>query len=386
VRRFDPLHGGEFLRSSWTMGQLDCRLQRLEDASEKGETVVSSPLARLVGQGLPSIEAGMPLTDALEAVFQEQEKLMSGRSSGLRPNSDVRRLRVWARAPIRTTTKSASQSRLPESDALMDHPQSTLDTRAAEVLTQRIKTELSNVCLLLAEAHDRQAWAALGYATWEQYVRDEFGYSRSRSYEILDQARVVQALQQAVGSTSIPDISPYAARQIKAYLPEVVDEIRYRVAAVASSNECAGIVRQVVAGARSRATLSVHRTSPATRTGRADTSISYHEFAEVFVALDFLAKLPPPSDDLLVALKKEPQQLHSLQAAINWLLRLAKCAELELPLSRPVDEGYAVVAAVIHPSGPQALHSTQRAVSRNTSAITDSVISDHERTSTGVRC
>jgi hypothetical protein len=44
----------------------------------------------------------------------------------------------------------------------------------------------------------------LGYPTWQEYVQKEFNLSRSRSYQLLDRARVQQALSAAgVGAASL---------------------------------------------------------------------------------------------------------------------------------------------------------------------------------------
>ena len=336
------------------MGQLDGRLQILEDASEKGEMVVSARLAQIVGPRLPCIAVGMPITEAIEAVFQEQEILLSRRSDGLSRSSDLDRLGSVTRSLVEAPAKSTSRTGLQLSNTMVDQPKSPLDARAAEVLTQRIKTEINHVCLLLAEAHDRRAWAVLGYATWAQYVRNEFGYSRSRSYEILDQAKVLLAIQEAVGSASIPDLSVYAGRQIKPYLQEVLNEIRDRVPAAASRREYDEIVNQVVAGARSIAALSAHQVLLVAPTRRREANDSVVECDRLFAALDFLANLPPPSDEFLVALKKEPEQLHSLRSAIRWLLSLAECIELQVHSPQSVGEANASVAAVSHQTSPQA--------------------------------
>src|SRR2546423_10056480 len=72
-----------------------------------------------------------------------------------------------------------------------------LDERTAGVLTDRIRHAKEQVCLLLLEAHERRAPAALGYRSWGDYVRMELGLSRRRSYELLDQARVVRTAQDA---------------------------------------------------------------------------------------------------------------------------------------------------------------------------------------------
>jgi len=86
-----------------------------------------------------------------------------------------------------------------------------LTRTAARDLTDRIKRAATQICLLLLEAHDGRAWSSLGYRSWEAYARQEFRMSRSRSYELLDQARVLQAVRSAAEISAIPDISAYAA-------------------------------------------------------------------------------------------------------------------------------------------------------------------------------
>lgn len=56
----------------------------------------------------------------------------------------------------------------------------------------------------------------------------EFDMSRSRSYQLLDQGRVVREIQGAV-STKV-DIDERAARDIKPHLDDVTDEIQERIA------------------------------------------------------------------------------------------------------------------------------------------------------------
>lgn len=96
----------------------------------------------------------------------------------------------------------------------------------ARRLTDDIKTTAGQLWVLLSEAHNRRAWAALGYDRWEDYVRVEFDMSRSRSYQILTQAEVVKAVAAAAGvvSTNV-DISEGAARDLKPHLSAVLDEI-----------------------------------------------------------------------------------------------------------------------------------------------------------------
>jgi hypothetical protein len=99
----------------------------------------------------------------------------------------------------------------------------------ARRLTERIKYAASELWKLVEEAHTRKAHRALGYETWDAYVDAEFGMSRARSYQLLDQARVVRELEGAA-STRV-DISEGVAREIKPHLPQVAREVRERVEA-----------------------------------------------------------------------------------------------------------------------------------------------------------
>lgn len=98
----------------------------------------------------------------------------------------------------------------------------------ARALTDRIRDSVEATWSLLLEAHESRAWAALGYSTWAEYVSAEFDMSRSRSYQLLDQGRVVREIQGAV-STKV-DIDERAARDIKPHLDDVTDEIQERIA------------------------------------------------------------------------------------------------------------------------------------------------------------
>jgi hypothetical protein len=100
----------------------------------------------------------------------------------------------------------------------------------AKTLTKRIRDGVDQVWSLLLEAHERKAWAALGYTTWADYVNAEFDMSRQNSYLLLDQGRAVRAIEEAAGVKHAGQISQRDAVAIKADLPAVTDEIRSRVA------------------------------------------------------------------------------------------------------------------------------------------------------------
>src|SRR5262249_20100406 len=127
---------------------------------ERGEAVVSRRLAASIETQAPRtpISSGMPLRRALDIVFLEQSRHMARtRASGDRLQA---RFGFVCLAP--------------------------LNTNEARKLTIRIRAGMRQACLLLLEAHDRGAWKAMGYRSWDNYVHQEFGLSRSRSYELLD--------------------------------------------------------------------------------------------------------------------------------------------------------------------------------------------------------
>jgi Zn-dependent M32 family carboxypeptidase len=96
----------------------------------------------------------------------------------------------------------------------------------ARLLTDRIKERVVEAWELLVEAHKRQAHLALGYQTWEEYVKVEFEMSKQRSYQLLDQAHVIKALEEASQPGLTPAITERLARKIKPHLDAVVDSVR----------------------------------------------------------------------------------------------------------------------------------------------------------------
>lgn len=88
----------------------------------------------------------------------------------------------------------------------------------AEQVTAKIKAYAKVAWLLLFEAHKRQAHKAMGYATWADYVEAEFDMSRSRSYQLISQARVVYEISEVVSTTV--DINERQARDLAPHLDE----------------------------------------------------------------------------------------------------------------------------------------------------------------------
>lgn len=120
-----------------------------------------------------------------------------------------------------------------------------LTASEARDLTDHINATAGELWVLLMEAYNRRAWVALGYSNWRDYATAEFNMSKSHAYRLLDQARVITAIQEAAGDDFSPigEISLEASRDIKPALPEVTKEIRARVERGEEPTEA---VRQVV--------------------------------------------------------------------------------------------------------------------------------------------
>src|SRR5579859_716156 len=195
--RVPPPAGGGEPESRGRLRSLDSCLQVLEDAHERDETWVSPALAAQIGRHLPKICPGMLIKDGIGLSLREQEQY----------------LRLQAEDDDEGESESVHSPFL-EEDRRQPRPDD-LGQEEAEVLTERIRHTSGQVCMLLLEAYERRAATALRYQTWAQYVLKEFGMSRPRSYELLEQARVLRAVAAATGMSGIPDISAYAAGQIK---------------------------------------------------------------------------------------------------------------------------------------------------------------------------
>lgn len=122
-------------------------------------------------------------------------------------------------------------------------PMSAAEARA---ITDRINDAAGRLCDLLAEAHEREAWRALGYSGWSEYVAGEIGVSRQHAYRMVDHGRVLAALREAaagdlvspIGDTDLRQgndlrdpagsVSEFAAREILPVLPQVTEEVRAR--------------------------------------------------------------------------------------------------------------------------------------------------------------
>lgn len=119
------------------------------------------------------------------------------------------------------TVSSESSSAL---DIAID--KTPLSGEQAKQLTHSIRDASEVIWILIARAHAGKAWKVLGYDSWEDYVKSEFNMSRSRSYQLLDQAKVISAIEEAMPEGVNILLTEAAARELRTVLEEAVPEIR----------------------------------------------------------------------------------------------------------------------------------------------------------------
>lgn len=293
---------------------LDGCLECLEEASERGLKRVPADLAQRVSTLVPGVSKGLLITQAMELVFQEQGNAL--------PAND-------GTYPVDLTKNRSVSSRIEPSGAL------TFDGVRARTLTERIKQCLSDSSLLLLEAHEGSAWRVLGYGSWTSYAEHEFGLSRSRSYELLDHGRVVRALMTAAHLDTLPEISAFAAGQIKSRLSEAVAEITSRVAHQLGDDHARRIVQETVSKMRSEVksveSLGVNAKPTSlqlrARTSRTTSDVNarfdQQVMADLGRAVDFLTALPEPEQVLVNVSSSSQGSLGRLREAARVLITIA---------------------------------------------------------------
>ena len=125
-------------------------------------------------------------------------------------------------------------------------PTKPLTRVSALALTRQIQKAVDRTWELLLAAYEGQAHAALGYGTWAEYVKTEFGKSRSQSYKLMDVGIVTRALKEATGATEDDapiTVSVREAMAVKAHIEDVKAEVSEAVKAGAEPQEA---VREAV--------------------------------------------------------------------------------------------------------------------------------------------
>lgn len=260
--------------------RLDCYLTQLENANVRGQSRVGATLAERLHDVDAHITAQTPVRDAIAATLRAQERV-------LRP------------LPARLQAAAAHQG-------------DRLDEASARQLTERIRAGVGQLCLLLLEAHDGHAWTALGYRTWHDYVQSEFAISRSRSYELLDRARVTRAIEQASGVSALADISTLTVRQLRRRLPELLGRIQARI----TGDTCADRRTAVLDAIREEKQQALRRRSHVSDVAATTATVDAGHLRDAIAYLARLEDARVPADRVPAGLCAEFDQV---QAALRWL-------------------------------------------------------------------
>lgn len=100
----------------------------------------------------------------------------------------------------------------------------------AKLLTEYIRSTADALYVLLHRAHTGKAWKALGYASFAAYAKSEFDISKSRAYQLLNQAKLVDEITYALPEGSTVVISEAVARDLKSMASEIVPQVKTETA------------------------------------------------------------------------------------------------------------------------------------------------------------
>jgi len=124
-----------------------------------------------------------------------------------------------------------------------------LSEAKARELTNAIKAAAEATYVLLARAHQGKAYKALGYATWADYVTQEFEISTQRSYQLLNLSKTIEALEAVAPEGTEVKLTEAQARDIKRELPFITSKIAEETEDL-DKDEAADKIEQIVQDAR----------------------------------------------------------------------------------------------------------------------------------------
>lgn len=105
-----------------------------------------------------------------------------------------------------------------------------LTKERARLIADAIKSQAETMSLMLLELYNGEGWQLLGYSSWRECVKVEFGWSTAHMYRLLNAAEVEQNI------SPIGGINERVAREL-APLPAEQQKVAYTLAQIASGNE-----------------------------------------------------------------------------------------------------------------------------------------------------
>lgn len=121
-----------------------------------------------------------------------------------------------------------------------------LDQDSAKEITERIKSTTNVLYLLVKRAHAGKAHLALGYDSFEKYIREEFNFSKVYAYRLINQANFIEAIEAKLPEGTHIHISEPVSTKLKKVLPELLEEITERVEGVEDPEDAGAVIEDII--------------------------------------------------------------------------------------------------------------------------------------------
>lgn len=224
--------------------------------------------------------------------------------------------------------------------------QVALSESEARALTNQIKDSAESLWRLLLRAYEGKAWQPLGYPSFDAYAKAEFDMKRRYAYYILNQGKVIEAIELAAGvhncaqeegEAQIIHLTEFEAREIAPIIENVTTRIREEVIDVPQA-EVQSVVQRVVQEERAKIAVKQQLQSENAELHRSlglpmdKQSVATREAESVLVvglfnSIAHISKCPPPEEFMGLIEACELYRLAEIRRAIQWLDNLATLAE-----------------------------------------------------------
>lgn len=120
----------------------------------------------------------------------------------------------------------------------------------AVALNETIKSTAEVLYILVNRAYTGKIWLQLGYNSFKDYVATELDISRSRAYQLIDQAQVVEKISAIAPEGANIQIKEVVARDIKSVIDDLVPEIERGLAELGEDEDPSDYINSVLEDAR----------------------------------------------------------------------------------------------------------------------------------------
>lgn len=121
-----------------------------------------------------------------------------------------------------------------------------LNENEAREITERIKNTTNVLYLLVKRAHAGKAYKALGYTSFESYIKEEFNFSKVYAYRLLNQANFIEAIEAKIPEGTEVHVSEPVSTKLKKVLPELLVEIEQRVEQLDDEDDAGAVIEDII--------------------------------------------------------------------------------------------------------------------------------------------